>query len=242
MAIVAGCVQVWAKSMTELLDDEANEAWTETVLEKVPSRMCVYLDVSASEVASTGWLEKRGGFVVSLPKKQVVQPGELYPVYKGGLLKCFEVGEKPHLAVRPKAGDGDGAAGEDWVSMEVDAARGKAIVVEKPRGESQVSASVVEFLPSVESLPRPDLLFLQPSYYLTMVAGRQSIELQCSHSPSLQLVADYFKRWCRVNHSDTRSVSGEIFAVTHGQVLTCTLATRCRNHTPSVRLWAGRDV
>ena len=222
MAIVAGCVQVWAKSMTELLDDEANEAWTETVLEKVPSRMCVYLDVSASEVASTGWSEKRGGFVVSLPKKQVVQPGELYPVFKGLLLKCFEEVKKPELAIRPKAG-GDGPEGDEWVGMEVDAASGKAHVVEKPRGESQVSASVVEFLPSVESLPRPDLLFLQPPYYLTMVAGRQNIELQCSHSPSLQLVADYFKRWCRVNHSDTRSVSCSVCDGSHIHLLTSVL-------------------
>jgi hypothetical protein len=45
---VAGCVTVFCRSMTELLEDENNEEWTETLLEKVKnsySRLRLFLEV-----------------------------------------------------------------------------------------------------------------------------------------------------------------------------------------------------
>ncbi|KAL2154563.1 hypothetical protein VTH82DRAFT_3239 [Thermothelomyces myriococcoides] len=60
------------------------------------------------------------------------------------------------------------------------------------------------FMPDVASLPRPNRLFLQPPYHLILTTDQQKIELQCSHSPTLEFIAAYFSRWCRVNHQDTR--------------------------------------
>ncbi|KAK4156635.1 hypothetical protein C8A00DRAFT_30488 [Chaetomidium leptoderma] len=197
VAVVAGCVQAWAKSMTELLEDPVNEDWTEKVLEKVPVRMRVFVEVAAaSTTAATAWSEPRDGFVVSLPKKQVYQPAELFPVFRGDLLACFDVKKKPQLPERKAGG-----AADDWEGVEVDMATGKAQVMEA----APPKRAKVEFLPDVASLPRPEQLLLQPPYHLTLVHGHQNIELHCSHSPSLQLLADYLKRWCRVNHADTRN-------------------------------------
>jgi hypothetical protein len=202
VAVVAGCVQAWAKSMMELLEDSAHEAWTDKVLEKVPVRMQVFVEVASSAKASTAWSEKRGGFVVSLPKKQVYQPAELFPIFRGDLLACFNERKKPQLPEKKAAGGAD-----DWEGVEVDAATGQAAVVETPLTVRPSPRAKVEFLPDVAALPRPDQLLLQPPYHLTLLDGRQEIEVQSSHSPSLQLLADYLKRWCRVNHADTRNVS-----------------------------------
>lgn len=238
---VVGCIQAWAKSMAELLDDDAHYSWTETVLEKVPSRMRVFVEVASSDAASTAWSEQRGGFVVSLPKKKVFQPASLFPVFRGDLLSCFDEGKKKSRQPAEATG-----AGDDWVGMEVDAKSGNAEVVENPRSSQMPVRAKVEFLPTVASLPRPDQLFLQPPYHLSMSAGHQQIELQCSHSPSLQFLAEYLKRWCRVNHADTRNVSlcslsEEISSL--AQLLTFMIpAPRRRSNTSPVSLWTGRDV
>ncbi len=49
VSIVAGCVRVWAKSMLELLDDPAQEDWTEELLEKTKrrSQLRAFLEVSS---------------------------------------------------------------------------------------------------------------------------------------------------------------------------------------------------
>ncbi|KAK4129077.1 hypothetical protein N657DRAFT_639627 [Parathielavia appendiculata] len=183
----------------ELLDDSGNEAWTEKVLEKMQRRMQVFVDVASSDRASTTWSEKRGGFVLSLPKQQVYQPAELFRVFREGLLACFDE-KKPQLTQSMVAGGAD-----NWEAVEIDVPTGKAEVVETAPALRASTRSKVDFLPNLASLPRPDQLFLQPPYHLTLTHGRQEIELQCSHSPSLQLLADYLKRWCRVNHADTRN-------------------------------------
>ncbi|KAL1837816.1 hypothetical protein VTJ49DRAFT_3381 [Mycothermus thermophilus] len=202
VAVVAGCVQAWAKSMAELLDNSANETWTEQVLEKVSVRLRAFVEVSSSDQASTSWSEERDGFVISLPKKTVVQPAQLFPVFQGGLLVCFDKPKQPQpLAER------------DWEGVEVvDDATGEAEVVirEGPPAPSSKPAPTtrsnkVEFLPNVASLPRPDELLLRPPYHLTLSHAGDRIELQCSHSPTLKVLAEYLKKWCRTNHNDSRN-------------------------------------
>lgn len=204
VTIIAGCVEAWVKSMIELLDDSAHEDWTEIVLEKSKSgRLRLFLEVSTSDIASTSWSEERSGFIITLPKKKVFQPAELFPIFRGKLLTCFEAPKKPQLPIR----QGQGAA-DEWADVELDTATGKPEVVEKARGSSASRPkTTVEFLPNVQSLPRPDELFLRPPYHLTVIPGHSEIEIQCSHSPSLKVLSDYLKRWCRINHHDTTEVS-----------------------------------
>ena len=220
VAVVAGCVLVWAKSITELLEDAEHEGWTETVLEKTKSaaRLRLYVEVessassSNSEKASTTWSEQRTGFVVILSKKEVLQPAELFPVFRGNLLACFD-GTRKTMKEASSEGGAAAGAGDDWADIKVDSVTGGAQVVEKEHHQAPTvpvggkSKSKVEFLPTVASLPRPDELFLRPPYHLVVTGSHGGeIEIQGSHSPSLQLIADYFKRWCRVNPHDTRNV------------------------------------
>ncbi|KAJ4297393.1 hypothetical protein N0V88_004314 [Collariella sp. IMI 366227] len=189
IAVITNCVQAWVKSMMELLEDSAHEAWANQVLDKVPVRMQVFVEVAPDAEAATSWSDQQGGFVVTLPKKAVHHPAELFPTFRGNLLSCFEVKKKPQLPAKTAAAD-------------------REEVMQTSTTAHQLPArSKVEFMPSAASLPRPDLLFLQPPYHLTMTSSHKSVELHCSHSPTLEMIAEYFKRWCRVNHADTRNVS-----------------------------------
>ncbi len=261
VAIVAGCVQAWAKSMTELLEDSAHEAWADKLLDKVPVRLQLFVEVAGAKEAKggTSWSEARDGFVLALPRSKVVQPAELFPIFRGGLLACFDEPGKvvPVMERKAAAAAAAAAGGDDWEGVEVDTTTGKAEVTAPPprRQESATTARPrVEFLPVVASLPRPDELFLQPPYHLSLSHGHQHIEVQCSHSPTLQLLADYLKRWCRVNHSDSRNVcdpsltplplSSRPHPHRRPTINTDILlpAPRRAGTTAPVRLWAGRDV
>jgi hypothetical protein len=203
VAVVAGCVRAWAMSMTQLLDEEMDPDWTEEVLAKVTGQMKVFVEVATSDKAATTWSEQRGGFVVNLPKKQVTQPAELFPTFQEQLLACFAKKEKPQPSeIKEVAGT------DDWAGVEVDTTTGTPKVVEAPR--TMASRPNVEFMPDMASLPRPDQLFLRPPYHLTLFPGRPKIEVHGSHSPSLEFLAAYLKRWCRINHADVRNVCVQV--------------------------------
>ena len=162
---------------------------------------------AAGDKATTTWSEQRNGFVIALPKKQIYQPAELVPLFRGDLLASFDEKKPSQIPLRAAAG----AAADDWADVEMDSATGNPAVVEQPRQTSLSSAprGASDFFPAVASLPRPDELLLRPPYHLSLMSGgSQELELECSHSPTLQFLADYLKRWCRVNHHDTRTVRG----------------------------------
>lgn len=201
--------------MIELLEDTTNEEWTEKVLEKTGSsggRVRLFLDVDGKIAkTATSWSEAREGFVITLPKKERIQPTELFPIFRGQLLCCFDTKTRNTITAAGGKGTDDTAtpAPDDWADVEMDTTTGTPKVMDRhdspaiPANKAQPSP----FLPTVTSLPRPDELLLRPPYHLQMRSSKGWIEIQGSHSPSLQLLADYLKRWCRVNHQDTRNVS-----------------------------------
>jgi len=60
--------------------------------------------------------------------------------------------------------------------------------------------SRVVSLPAAASLPRPDILFGSILPYTLIVRNRtDSIDIDCSHTPTLDLIHDYFSRHTRKN-------------------------------------------
>ncbi len=59
VATVARCVETWCKSLSELLEDEANEEWTDNLLERLKSwsRLRLCIEVSPPSVT---WRAARG--------------------------------------------------------------------------------------------------------------------------------------------------------------------------------------
>ncbi|EEY20156.1 conserved hypothetical protein [Verticillium alfalfae VaMs.102] len=198
--VVAGCVEAFANSTAELLEDEeAHEQWIETLLEKTKtqSRLRLFLETSGSNDVAVSWSDQRCGFIINLPKKQIHSFPALYPKLRGDLLKCFTASSIQAPGQPPAA--------DDWAGVEVDAGTGKPTVLEAVVQQPQNHAKTGEHLPNWGTLPRPDDLFLQPPYYLILHGSTSQIVIECSHSPSLKLLSEYLKRWCRVNHNDSRS-------------------------------------
>jgi len=68
---------------------------------------------------------------------------------------------------------------------------------------------VPDVLPSLQTLPRPDILFRTLTPYLIQVSsmGANSVTVTATHEPSLRLLAEYFQRWIKNDPQDVRKVS-----------------------------------
>lgn len=140
---------------------------------------------------SARWNDSRHGIILLIPKTPVTAPLECIPTIKDSLLRAFEP--------QPSS--------SQWV--EVDAPQASSATVEplqlrslsnqEPRTAAQLP---VQYLPDVASLPRPDEMLLRPPYYMIVRArGELRIDIECTHGPTLDVIANYLKRWCRTNHS-----------------------------------------
>jgi hypothetical protein len=63
-------------------------------------------------------------------------------------------------------------------------------------------------LPSVDTLPRPDVLFRTQTPYLVHVtlASSTKITVNATHEPTLHLLSEYLKRWTKADNQDSRKV------------------------------------
>ncbi|KAL0939502.1 uncharacterized protein CTRU02_206112 [Colletotrichum truncatum] len=195
-AAVAGTVETWFKATTELLNDDKNEAWTEELLEKLQStysRLRLFIEVSRDDQASTVWSEERGGFIISLPKRQLTIPTELFPLFSGEIKDCFSDKQLPPYSMSP---------GDEWADVGLDVRTSNLSLAADRRGPlASPTTRAPDFIPRVDALPRPDDLLNKPPYHLFIYArSAHEIEIQGSHSGTLKFLSDYFKKWRRANH------------------------------------------
>lgn len=151
--------------------------------------------VGETDRAATEWSDSRMGFVVFVPKTQVYQPAQFAQVFKEQLLECF--GEKKSLPIHSTTGD-------EWADVGIEeTTEGLVKAV-----EAKALAAVVEFLPDANNLPKPGTLLLKPPYHLIVSSyGGHKLEVQCSHSATLDVLHQYLKRWCKINPNLTNKVS-----------------------------------
>jgi hypothetical protein len=161
------------------------------------------------------WSDERKGFIIYLPKTQLPYPGELQSILRDATINCFN---KVAAAPVPLAQRTAATSADDWADVSVDTKTGKAAVVEpisrsiQPGAQQASDASFrppeVLSLPDLGMLARPDELLMKPPYHMVVYnKGNSLVEVQASHSPSLQLMAEYLKKWSRLNHQDVRTVS-----------------------------------
>ncbi|KAF9873561.1 hypothetical protein CkaCkLH20_09020 [Colletotrichum karsti] len=207
-AAVAGTVEVWSKSATELLNDDKNAEWTESLLEKLKSTystLRLFIEVSRDEQASTSWSEERGGFLIALPKRQLTNPAELFPVFKGGIIDCFgsSSSSNGHTHQLPPYTMSPRISSDEWadVGLDVRASNLSLSDSRRPSSSPTAKAAVPEFIPRADAMPRPDDLLNKPPYHLFVYArSAHEIEIQASHSGTLKFLAEYLKKWRRVNY------------------------------------------
>ncbi|KAF7551234.1 hypothetical protein G7Z17_g5166 [Cylindrodendrum hubeiense] len=189
-----GITQVWFATLAEIMDDSTQDTWSEKVVEKineVTSRLNVTLEVSETEQASTEWSDSRKGFLVLVPKVHVYQPAQFGSLFKDQLLDCFEEKKKPSQPLPIHSTTGD-----EWADVGIDDTTERPATTVVSKG----AASIVEYLPDPNTLPKPGTLLLKPPYHLFIHAlGNNKLEIQCSHSATLEVLSEYLKRWCRIN-------------------------------------------
>ncbi|KAL7620056.1 hypothetical protein AAE478_010605 [Parahypoxylon ruwenzoriense] len=120
--------------------------------------------------------------------------------FKTALLQCFD--DKQDLVESFH----QETPGDDWANVSMDNTTGKPTVGNRPQLSSfAVTKLGFYVLPDARTLPRPDDLFLKPPYYLAIYGGSQTaVEVQYSHSPTLELLSDYLKKRCNINNQDSR--------------------------------------
>ncbi|KAF7561480.1 hypothetical protein G7046_g2656 [Stylonectria norvegica] len=196
-------VKTWFDVVIELLDDSKHEDWTEKLLEmlaEASSRLTLFIEVSESDQASTSWSSARSGFTILLPKATVHQAAQFITLFKDQLLESFQ--EKSASKSMPI----HSTTGDEWADVGIDEAGETTAKSEKTKSVSQVP--VVEYLTDPNALPKPSTLLLQPPYHLFInLFGNNKMEVQCSHSGTLDVLSEYLKKWCRINPNLTSKVS-----------------------------------
>jgi hypothetical protein len=125
---------------------------------------------------STKWNAKLATFNLGIPKGEPVSQGKLDSSYD----KCFE------NLFNFEAKD------EDWAELGT---------------ETQISSPSVTRLPVLDALPRPSELFKLSGPYILIFEERvPHIVVQCSHEPSLELLAGYLSKWGKPNPNDSEKV------------------------------------
>lgn len=145
------------------------------------------MSAQSSDRAHATWEDQRAGFVLAIPKVAITLPIEHIPVIKEQLRATFD--EKPSSAQ----------------TVETKTVPG----VDLSRQNSKTTArKSIQYLPDAAALHRPDELLQTPPYHIIVRAiGEIRIDIECSHGPSLDVLAAYLKRWCRTDHNLSTKVS-----------------------------------
>ncbi|KAI0098423.1 hypothetical protein F4814DRAFT_121547 [Daldinia grandis] len=210
---VAASVQAFLDGLREILDADLNPEWADTLLENANGCLRLFIGVSKKEESTVLWSTKSVGFQVNLHKGPMPSTTQMQSSFKTQLVKCFD-DPQPSL--------------DDWADISTEITREHPAIADEHQS--------FDILPNISVLPCPDDLFLKPPYYLTVYGGgKTTVEVQCSHSPTLELLAEYLKKWCKVNHQDTRrppAVEVELHQSSFGFGLTydrLTMSVQSRN-------------
>lgn len=136
----------------------------------------------------TAWIASSATFTLSVPTTKVVFAPHHSAEIKSQLFEAFEKKEA--------------APPEDWADLGDSKPTGLPI-----RTGGAAAASSSTFLPTVAEVPRPDILTHEVPYWLFIHERGNFIEVQCSHSPSLELLAAYLQKWCRTTPNRADRVS-----------------------------------
>ncbi|KAF7356512.1 hypothetical protein MVEN_00984700 [Mycena venus] len=181
----------WYERLMGRLENPTCEQWTEQLLNIIaesPKAKALSLHIEPAEGAavlpSTKWNAKLATFQLYIPKADPVSQLKLDSTYD----KCFEnlfeakdegwadLATETHVSVAPTAGATSSSSERPYMSR----------------------------LPVLDALSRPPDLFKSTAPYTLIVEERSpNILVQCSHEPSLELIAAYLNKWGKTNPNDS---------------------------------------
>jgi len=189
-------VTAWNERLLSRLENDIYARWTEQLLEALSEskNKVVKLHVQPSgptpDRPTTEWNPKASSFVIKVPK---APPSSLSAV-----TSSFENDFEKFFGAKPKE--------EAWAHV-VQTETGSPAVLSPAAVAAPIVSPVVERLPTLEMLQRPEELLRTLSPHILIVDVKFNngmIVVQCSHQASLELLAGYLQKWGRKNPHSSR--------------------------------------
>lgn len=138
----------------------------------------------------TKWNEKMSVFILGIPSAEPIPLGKVLIGLDQDLGNIF-VSDAEEITSRD----------DGWADVMEDNDLQSSVPVSRDK-------YLVERLPSLDALARPDELFPATTPYILIlnVQWNQSITVQCSHQPSLELLDSYIQKWNKKGGNDPRKV------------------------------------
>jgi hypothetical protein len=154
---------------------------------------------------STAWSEITRGFVIYFPKKATSAfhlTSTLTAKFHGDILGAF----KPAKASKSSA-PGASSSTESWVGVGDDDSNFDSASILTPSRSSTTNehlayrsaAPVLQKIPDVSVLDRPESLCARAPYHIIVRAGERQVSVEASHQPSLEILSKYLKKWTKTN-------------------------------------------
>ncbi|KAI1365129.1 hypothetical protein F5Y08DRAFT_191466 [Xylaria arbuscula] len=213
---IAATVEACCTTLTTLCDDETNEEWQDQFLKRANGHVRIFLEASKRREMGLTWSDQQKGLIISFPASAIPSPSYMSSFFTGSLRKVFQENETPNLTNTntpslSSSSNVEPTATDDWADVTVDNKTGTAAVIEIPQRpiitsftqqQQHQQTPTFDVLPDIGILPRPEELLLRPPYHLTIREVNSSFtEVLCSHSPTLQFLSDYLKKWARTNYN-----------------------------------------
>ncbi|KAJ7170486.1 hypothetical protein C8R43DRAFT_1120911 [Mycena crocata] len=187
----------WFERLSSRLENEAYEEWTEQLLSVLTEgsnhkALSLHIEPAAAGInrPTTTWNAKLATFHLCVPKTDPVSQSKLDSSFEKDFENLF------NTEIDAKDGDWADVAAETRVV-------GKPIVNEATIPSASEPPAVAR-LPVLDGLARPRDLFTSTGPYILIVEERGAmIVVQCSHEPSLELLAAYLNKWSKPNPNDS---------------------------------------
>ena len=180
---ITGVIKAWCDTLAERLQNDAHAEWTEQfleVLEENGKRLNARVETNSGTKVSTSLTKPT--FIINLPQTT--------PPYRSA--SAYFAIDFQNIFVKPPAVS-TSHNDDDWASISLPSR------TEQPQNPSaNAAAAISRELPTLESLPRPEILFSsQTPYHLMVKIVRNGIHIYCSHQGSLELLLAYLTKYVR---------------------------------------------
>ncbi|KAJ7696571.1 hypothetical protein B0H17DRAFT_1198082 [Mycena rosella] len=194
----------WYERLSGRLENDAYEEWTEKFLDvlsdgSIRKALSLHIEPAGPGVTrpSTKWNAKLATFHLCVPQTEPVSQSKLDSSFDKDFENLFNT-------------DID-AKDDDWADVEVET---RTATVNPATISSPYEPPSVVRLPVLDALARPLELFTSTGPYILIVEERGGmIVVQCSHEPSLELLAAYLNKWSKSNPNDSDSLKRSILKV-----------------------------
>ncbi|PPQ70402.1 hypothetical protein CVT24_013140 [Panaeolus cyanescens] len=210
--------ELFYETLSQLVDSrDLDDKWIKSLLGALGTgaEACrLTLDIADIEGPRPylSWVPGDGGFWMSIPRSPPAPKSVVVTGFQDDLLApnfFYEEDEIPDHHTPVQSGE------RKWVKTDIADGKGDPSGLEGSASVPDISRMHVSsqperggatkrHLPAVKSLNRPLSLFKETAPYVMIVETTTSpLVVECSHQPSLELLADYLKTWGRQNPSDS---------------------------------------